>query len=354
MFGTLQASFARWADAQLSRLSPRALEKSVRSGFGADTPALTGLADVARNYRLGGSPALVRELGQLDAFWGRDVTRRLASQHGGDRSAFLVDLVANAERRGYGNLAGLQRSIPDAWLVQQDCTFCHTAERFKPDGILVDDSAHFQSGPNMVQMFTNEESGGHMMVFGKQHRSTPSATPEALRQEFVGMIRRTKAEMEATWGKPVSLFANGSPAADPRVQHHVDSHAHVQLFSGDATLTDAVLKETGLGRDRVIPINGFEDYFKLYDAGKLRDKYLLTLDAREKGAVILLGDAPTQPGLAMRNARVSLGLPEVPGGKKALINPERAALVAGALKAHYGQTPDPASVRAILAQAPVR
>lgn len=78
------------------------------------------------------------------------------------------------------------------------------------------------------------------------------------------------------------------------------------------------------GRYRVLPVNGFEDYFKLHDAGKLRGRYLLTMDANERGAVILIGDQPTMGALGMRGVRTTLGLSEVTD-KKARFNLDRAA-----------------------------
>jgi len=317
----------------------------------ADKRIAAEIADFAAHFRLTEAPAMVAQLAKLDDFWGRDVTRQLARDHHGHRGGFIVDLVANAEKRGYGDLKGLQESLPSHWLSRAPCPFCHSHNLLKPAGSIVYESENFVAAPNVRQMFARDgERGGHVMVFAKHHRSTPSALPDRYKQELVDTIRKTKAAMEAEYGKPVSLFSNGGAGAPPWILEDVDSHAHIQLFSGDTTVTDAVLKELGVGRERVIPVNGFADYFKLYEQGKLRGRYILTLDASERGHVILIGEQPTAGGLAMRNARISLGLPPM---QEIWVNEQKAGLVSAALKTKLAAPQDAPKVRAILAGAPV-
>ncbi len=320
-----------------------------------DTFLEATIADFARHFRLAESPALVAHLEKLDTLLGRDAIRRIAANHPGQRAGFLAELVATAERRGYPDLRGLQDALPKSFLHQAACPFCNSHDLLKPLNSIVAESKNFVAAPNRRQLFALEgEEGGHVMVFAKHHRSTPSALPTADRQELVSMIRKVKTEMEAVWKKPVSLFANGMPGANtginPRILEGVDSHAHVQLFTGDTTIEKAVLAELGAGRERLIPVNGFEDYFKLYDAGKLRGRYVLSLDAQEKGYVILVGDQITASGLAARAVRSSLGLSEqdlVRGDTR------RASLVAAVLQAHAKNPADDAAVRSIFASAPV-
>ncbi|MBM3269893.1 MAG: hypothetical protein FJZ01_19850 [Candidatus Sericytochromatia bacterium] len=309
------------------------------------------MADYAGHFRLTEAPALVAQLSKLDNFWGRDVTRQIARDHRGHRGGFIVDLVANAEKRGYPDLKGLQEALPAHWLSRAPCPFCHAQDLLKPKGTIVFESENFVAAPNIRQLFALEgETGGHLMVFAKHHRSTPSGLPDRYKQELVDTIRKTKKSMEEAYGKPVSIFANGGAGAPPWILEDVDSHAHMQLFSGNTTVTDAVLKEIGISRDRVIPVNGFGEYFKLYEQGKLRGRYILTLDAAERGHVILIGEQATAGGLAMRNARVSLGLPPL-GEIKA--NEGLAVKVAALLKTKVPAPQAAAKVGAILAGAPV-
>lgn len=323
----------------------------VSSTVARDIHITAEIAEFARHFRLTEAPALVKQLAKLDDFWGRDTTRAIAREHLGHRGGFIVDTVAHAERKKYPDLKGLQEAIPSHWLSRGPCPFCHSNEMLKPLGSKVFESENFVAAPNIRQMFALEgEQGGHVMLFAKHHRSTPSGLPDKYKQEFVDTVRKTKKAMEETYGQPVSLFSNGSPGASKWILEDVDSHAHMQLFSGNTTVTEAVLKETGIGRDRVFPVSGFDDYFKLYESGKLNGRYILTMDASEKGHVILIGDQPTAGGLAMRNARVSLGLPPL---KEIWINEGKASLVTAALKTKVQAQADAPGVRAILAQAPV-
>jgi diadenosine tetraphosphate (Ap4A) HIT family hydrolase len=329
----------------------KATKHASKIATAADKRISAEIADFAQHFRLTEAPALVEQFAKLDEFWGRDVTRQIARDHLGHRGGFIVDLVANAERRGYADLKGLQAALPAHWLSRAPCPFCHSHELLKPLGNLVYESENFVAAPNLRQMFAfDAEKGGHVMVFAKHHRSTPSALPGKYRKELIDAVRKTKRAMEEAYGKPVSLFSNGGAGAKPWILEDVDSHAHIQLFSGDTTVTEAVLKETGISRDRVLPVNGFGDYFKLYEQGKLRGRYILTLDAREKGHVILIGDQPTAGGLAMRNARISLGLPPM---QEIFKNEGKASLVATAVKAKLDAPKDAPKVRQILAGAPV-
>jgi diadenosine tetraphosphate (Ap4A) HIT family hydrolase len=327
---------------------------NVASEIGAqvDTRVSAAIADYARHFRLTDAPRLVAQLQKLDDFWGADVTREIARDHLGHRGGFIVDTVANAERRGYPDLKGLQESIPSHWLSRAPCPFCHPHEQLAPKGSIVAESENFVAAPNIRQLFALEgEKGGHVMFFARHHRSTPGALPDAYKQELVETVRKTKKAMEDAYGEPVSLFANGMPGAPKWLLEDVDSHAHMQLFSGNTTVTEAVLRESGLSRDSVIPVNGFDDYFRLYEQGKLRGKYILTLDADEKGHVILLGDYKARAGLAMRNARISLGLTALP---EIRVNEGKAGLVTALVKAKLqAQQADAPEVRKILASAPL-
>lgn len=306
---------------------------------------------IARAFKLDHAPKLVTQLKSLERFRpvGPDTLRQLAVDHQGDRSAFLVSLVAKAEQGRYPDLHALQQSIPNHWLIQHDCPFCHAHEMLEPTNSIVFESKNFVAAPNPAQLFTGDETGGHLMLFAKNHRSTASAWTEPLRKEFLTDLREVKKQMEEAYGRPVSLFVNGSPGALPSIQEGVDSHSHIQLFSGDVTLTDAALKVTDLSRDRVIPVNGFADYFRLYDEGRLTGRYLLTMDANEKGAVILIGDTPTIHKLGMRSARAALGLPDREHIHYDLV---RASQVALDLKKAWPATT--AESRQVLAIAPVQ
>ncbi len=361
MLGKLEKTFAIEARKGIQALV-KAVGPCTGSGVAADAGKVAAkavkdihisaeIADFAKHFRLTESPKLVEQLAKLDDFWGRDVTRQIARDHLGHRGGFIVDTVSNAEKRGYKDLKGLQEAIPSHWLSRGPCPFCHAQSMLQPKGSIVAESENFVAAPNIRQLFALEgEQGGHVMVFAKHHRSTPSALPDAYKKELVSTIRQTKKAMEDAYGKPVSLFSNGSPGAAPWILEDVDSHAHVQLFSGNTTVTEAVLKETGFGRDRVLPVNSFEDYFRLYDEGKLRGRYILTMDASEKGHVILIGDTPTAGGLAMRNARISLGMPALP---KIDANEGKAAFSSLEVVAHWPKPVEAPSVRSILAQAPV-
>ncbi len=336
------------AAATAAKVGTEAAAKLASSG---DRRIAAEVADYAKHFRLTDAPALVEQLAKLDDFWGRDVTRQLARDHHGHRGGFVVDLVANAEKRGYKDLKGLQEALPAHWLSRAPCPFCHSHDMLKPAGSIVMESENFVAAPNIRHMFALDgERGGHVMVFAKHHRSTPSALPDRYKQELVDTVRKTKKAMEETYGKPVSLFSNGGAGAQPWILEDVDSHAHVQLFSGNTTVTEAVLKETGITRDRVIPVNSFDEYFKLYEQGKLRGRYILTLDASERGHVILIGDQATAGGLAMRNARISLGLEALPEIK---VNEGKAGLVSAVLKSKFAKAEDAPKIGAIFAGAPI-
>jgi len=329
----------------------KAIERQAASAV-KDVRISAEIGDFARHFRLDESPKLVQQLARLDDFWGRDVTRGIARDHLGHRGGFVVDLVENAERRGYQDLKGLQEAIPAHWLSRAPCPFCHPDEILKPAGSIVGESENFVAAPNLRQLFALEgEEGGHMMVFAKHHRSTPAGLPDQYRKELVETVRKTKQAMQEAYGKPVSIFANGEPGAPIWALEDVDTHAHMQLFSGDATVTDLVVKEAHIPPENVIPVNGFDDYFRLYDAGKLRQRYVLTLDASEKGAVILVGDRRTEAGLAMRNVRVKLGLPYLP---KIDPDPGKAGKVTALVKPKARPLFDALAVRAVLAGAPVQ
>ncbi|MBI6545518.1 MAG: hypothetical protein HY692_01915 [Cyanobacteria bacterium NC_groundwater_1444_Ag_S-0.65um_54_12] len=318
-----------------------------------DTHIQTEIHEFAQHFRMATAPRVVRQLAKLDAFWGRDTTRQIARDHLGHRGGFLVDLVANAERRGYPDLKGLQESLPKEWLSRAPCPFCHPHELLQPAKSIILESENFVATPNIRQLFLSSEDGGHVMIFAKHHRSTPAALPDQLRQELVTLLRRVKQEMTEIWSKPVSLFINGMPGVDKHLLEDVDSHAHIQLFSGNTTITEAVLKEAGLSREQLFPVRGFADYFRFYDQGKLRGRYILTLDANEQGYLILLGNRQTAGGLAMRNVRTSLGLPRWSGDGRIDPNPQKAILVAAALQARFSKKADAPSTRAVLATVPV-
>lgn len=318
----------------------------------ADGYVSAAIKEFAAHFRLNDAPELVGHLAKADEFWGRDVTRRIARDHLGHRGGFIVDVVATAERRGYLDLKGLQASIPEKWLSRGPCPFCHAHEKLVPKSSIVYESANFMAAPNERQLF-GDAPGAHMMVFAKHHRSTSSALPEKYRQELVDTIRKVKAAMTEANGQPVSIFSNGGAGAKQHILEDVDSHAHMQLFSGSANVTDRVLKEIGLTRERVIPVNSFEEYFKLYETGKLRGRYLLTLDANERGHVILIGDLEVKSGLAMRNARAAIGLDAFPGEGFVPKDHTKASLVAAALKTKLAAPADTEGVRAILAGAPI-
>lgn len=291
-------------------------------GFGKDEAAIAATATIkqapswlhslAERYGLIEAPQLLTHLPQLAQVVGEDAIKQAAQRAGGNRGLFQLELVALAERGGYPDLAGLQRAIPEKHICMAGCPFCQPLKGFRPGNGIVGQSERFSVGPTITPLFTTAENGGHFMVFPEHHRSVMGALPEQFRPEFIALTDATKAAMEKQYNKPVSVISNGLPGYGYDPHSPFDTHAHVQLFSGNADITKAVAgyfswSKTDLAQ-KAHPIRGWNDYFQLYEQGALRQRYVLTMDGSGQGHVLVIGNQRTGSGFARRMVGQSMKL----------------------------------------------
>lgn len=290
-------------------------------GFGKDevqvaTAAIkqapSWLHSLAERYRLFDAPQLLAHLPALAKVVGDDAVKQAAAKAGSNRGLFELELVALAERGGYKDLAGLQGAIPHEHIVMDGCPFCKPAQLFRPDNSILAESANFSVGPTITPLYTTGEHGGHVMVFPRHHRSVVGGLPEPYQQEFMGLADATKTAMEKQYGQPVSVISNGLPGYgyDPRSPY--DTHAHAQLFTGNADIAKATAgffgwSKADMGKN-IHPVGGWNDYFNLYQQGLLRERYIVSLDGSGKGSVIVIGGKRTGSGFARRMVAQSVKL----------------------------------------------